>query len=53
MTTNQNAASSNEQPTIQTTSQPIARGFALYIGVDANQAAANGHRCLVLDASYR
>ena len=53
MTTNQNAASSNEQPTIQTTSQPIARGFALYIGVDANQAAANGTSLSQIAAALR
>jgi hypothetical protein len=53
MTTNQNAASSNEQPTTQTTSQPIARGFALYIGVDANRAAANGTSLSQIAAALR
>ena len=52
MTTNQ-ATSSIEQPTNQTTSQPVARGFALYIGVDAAQAAANGTSLSQIAAALR
>ena len=53
MTINQNAASSAEQPNTPATSQPIARGFALYIGVDANQAAANGTSLSQIAAALR
>ncbi|MEY2674618.1 MAG: hypothetical protein RLZZ514_1183, partial [Actinomycetota bacterium] len=32
----------NDQPNHPASGQPVARGFALYIGVDADTAAANG-----------
>lgn len=35
------------------TSQPIARGFALYIGIDANQAAENGTSLSQIAAALR
>jgi hypothetical protein len=51
--TNTQTAASKAEPQTPTTSQPVARGFALYIGVDAAQAAANGTSLSQIAAALR
>jgi hypothetical protein len=51
--TNTQTAASKAEPQTPTTSQPVARGFALYIGVDAAQAATNGTSLSQIAAALR
>ena len=52
---NQPAATANAAAFAATSanSQPVARGFALYIGVDADTAAANGTSLSQIAAALR
>jgi len=43
----------NDQPNNPPTSQPVARGFALYVGIDADTAAANGTSLSKIAAALR